>query len=423
MKITKSFHIALNIILHSKLRSWLTVIGIVIGIASIVAIVSVGQGAQQTISSNLNSLSANILTVSPGFSRAAGAGAGFRTGGGEGFSGGGASSSANAPKNLTVSDVTALRGISNIAYIMGTVSGSIEVSYLNTNSKASVQGVDPAIWKYFTTTPLSSGRYLSQGDEGIVVLGSRVANSTFSNIEINRQIEISNKTFRVVGILNQSGGSDDSRIFMPIADAVLVLDEKSSKNFDSISIEIKDISLTTDTTTQVTNLLMVSHGIFQTSKQDFTVTSPVEMQARITSTLSSVSLFLTAIAAISLIVGAIGIMNSMFTSVLEKTRDIGILKAIGAKNSDILSIFLINAAIIGLIGGLFGVLIGFLGSSVISNLASGASIGRISFASSFVSWTLIIEVLAISIGVGLVSGAIPAYRASKLRPIDALRYE
>lgn len=141
-------------------------------------------------------------------------------------------------------------------------------------------------------------------------------------------------------------------------------------------------------------------------------------------------MFLSAIATISLIVGAIGIMNTMFTSVLEKTREIGILKALGAKNRDILVIFLLNAAIIGIIGGIFGIILGIIASSYISVLAGGTTTGGMGgggfgriFSSSYVSLTLIIEVFLVSIFVGLISGAIPAYRASRLKPVDALRYE
>lgn len=424
MKITKSFKIALNIILHSKVRSWLTIIGIVIGIAAIVTIISLGQGAQRTLEQNLNSLSADIITINPGSSRAFGAGVAFRQGGG-GFEFGGPSSG-NTAKNLTTRDVMALRGIQNIAYIQGTISGSAEdASYLGKTARVSVQGVDPAVWKNFVTTELASGRYLSQGDANVVVVGSRIATSTFTDMQINRQITIGGATFRIVGILEQSG-QDDSRIYMPIENAVTILENKDRKSFDSISVKIKDLSQTDDTVEKITSALMLSHGVLQTSKQDFSVTSQKSIQERVSSTLSSMSLFLSAIAAISLVVGAIGIMNTMFTSVLEKTREIGILKAIGAKNRDILAIFLLNAGTIGLIGGIFGVIIGLLASGYLGSFISGGAggdLGRLSLANAYVSPQLVIGVFLVSIAVGLISGAIPAYRASRLKPVDALRYE
>ncbi len=429
MKIQKSFKIALNIIFHSKLRSWLTIIGIVIGIAAVVSIVSIGQGAERNLEQNLNSLNADIITISPGFSRAMGAETGFR-------SDFGGSRTGTTAKNLTVSDVMTLKGILNIAYVTGVISGSVDsVSFLGKTARGSIEGVDPSMWKNIVSSELDSGRYLSQGDLNVVVVGGRVASSTFSGMEINRQVIIGGQNFRIVGILKSSGSgggggsSDDNRIIMPIENAITVLTSKDKKTFDSIIVKVKDISITNETITEIIDRLMLSHGILQSGRQDFSVESPTSMQARISSTLSSTSVFLTAIAVISLIVGAIGIMNTMFTSVLEKTRDIGILKAIGAKDRDILTIFLLNSGIIGLIGGVLGIIIGIFASGYIGQLSGtttltggGGAFGRM-LASTYISPQLIIGVFVLSIAVGLISGAIPAYRASKLNPVDALRYE
>ncbi len=425
MKFTKSLKIALNIIFHSKLRSWLTIIGIIIGIAAIVAIVSVGQGAQRSLEQNLNTLSPDMITISSGISRAGGANSGFRSGGGGGGFDGGFSEEQNqqqiVPKNLTAKDVNILRNIQNIAVVMGVVGGSTGVSYLQKSTKVSIQGVDPSVWKTITSTDLDTGRYLSGGDINVVVIGGRVATSVFSNVQINRQININGKVFKIVGILKESGNNDDSRIFMPIENAVLVLENKDKKNYDSIIIKMKDIVLTDDTVAQITSKLMLSHGITQETKKDFSVTSLKSIQQRVSSTLSTMALFLSAIASISLIVGAIGIMNTMFTSVLEKTKEIGIMKAIGAKNRDVLMIFLLNSGIIGLIGGILGVLLGVAASTFFAKM-SGVSLGRISLTNSYVNPQLMLGVFALSLGVGLIAGAIPAYRASRLKPVDALRY-
>lgn len=424
MKIRTSLKIALNIIIHSKIRSWLTVIGIVIGIAAIVSIISIGQGAQKTLEANLNTLSADMITINSGFSRASGASAGFHGGDFGGPSGGGESrtSQGPTPKNLTYRDVIVLKSVPNVAYVMGIVSGSVDtVSYLGKSSRGSIMGVDPAVWRDMTSTELASGRYLIQGDVNCVVIGGRIASSTFTNLQVNRQISIAGKSFKIIGILKESGGSDDSRIIMPIENAVTILANKDKKTFDSIQIKIKDISLTDDTVAQITSKLMMSHGILQASKQDFSITTLKSMQERIGSALSTMSLFLSAIAAISLIVGAIGIMNTMFTSVLERTKEIGILKALGSRNKDILMIFLFNSGIIGLVGGILGIILGVVASTLISS-AAGISLGRFAL-STYVSPTLVIGVFAISMFIGLVAGAIPAYRASRLRPVDALRFE
>ncbi len=424
MKFTKALKIALNIIFHSKLRSWLTIIGIIIGIAAIVAIVSVGQGAQRSLEQNLNTLSPDIITVSSGLSRAGGASAGFRGGGGGGSGGlfGEETSQQQiVPKNLTAKDVNILRNVQNVVEIMGIIGGSTDVSYLQKSSKVSIQGVDPSVWKSITSTDLEAGRYLSGGDINVVVVGGRVANSVFTNVQVNRQINVNGKVFKIVGILKESGNSDDSRIFMPIDNAVTLLENKDKKNYDSITVKMKDIALTDDTVAQITSKLMLSHGILQQTKADFSVTSLKSIQARVTSALSTMALFLSAIASISLIVGAIGIMNTMFTSVLEKTKEIGIMKAIGAKNRDVLMIFLLNSGIIGLIGGILGVLLGVVTSAFFAQM-SGVSLGRVSLANASVSPQLMLGVFALSLGVGLISGAIPAYRASRLKPVDALRY-
>lgn len=230
MRFKKSFKIALNIMLHSRLRSWLTILGIVIGIAAIVSIVSIGEGAQRNLEQNLNTFNANIITVNPGSSRASGPEAGFR---GEFGGGGGPSSQSsggvNSPKNLTTRDVIMLKSVPNVDQVMGTISGSADVAFLAKTARASIQGVDPAVWKNIVTTELSSGRYLVQGDVNVVVVGGRIASTTFSDLEINRQVSIGGETFKIVGILKESGNSDDSRIFMPIENAAIVIEHKDIK--------------------------------------------------------------------------------------------------------------------------------------------------------------------------------------------------
>ena len=428
MRFKKSFEIALNFIFHSKLRNWLTVLGIVIGIASIVSIVSLGEGARRTLEENLNSMNANIITVNPGASRALGSSPQFRRidSSEPRIVGDWVTSSSNNQKNLTAKDVMLIKTIPNVEIVMGTVSGNAEVSYMGKKSRISIQGVDVSVWRNLINVDLESGRYLGKGDVNSVVLGNRIAETIFPDIQVNRQITIEGKNFKVVGILKESG-SDDSRIIMPIQSAIDVLD-KDGKSFDSISVKISDISITDQTIEEIKKKLMISHNILQENKIDFTIVSPRSFQERINTTMSSMSMFLGSIAGISLIVGSIGIMNSMFTSVLEKTKDIGILKAIGAKNSDILMIFLMNSMIIGLIGGILGIILGvfasgFLGQLIDTGMGNVPFMSRLSKASTYISINLLAEIFVLSIFVGLISGIIPAYRASKLKPVEALRYE
>ncbi len=334
--------------------------------------------------------------------------------------GGGTSSEA---KNITSKDVEALKLIPNIAKIEGTVSARADIDYLSETSAVNVKGVDTNVWKDIVTTKLDAGRYLSQGDTNVVVIGSRIASGRFKeDIQLNRQITIEGKPFRVVGILTASTGfgSDNNNIFMPIAMARITLKDVGEKEFNSIEIKVKDVAQIDDTLTQIESRLMLVRAVTAKTK-DFTVNSVKETQASISQALTIMTLFLGAIAGISLLVGAVGIANTMFTTVLEKTKEIGIMKSVGAKNKDILLIFLFNSAMIGLTGGIIGSFFGVLGSDLFSlftlRLAGGVS------ASAVVSPQLVIYVVGFSVLIGIIAGVVPAYKASKMNPVDALRYE
>lgn len=416
MRLKTSFELAWNILIHSKLRSWLTIIGIVIGIAAVVSIVSISQGAQQTLQSRLGQLGADTLTVTPGMSRARGTEGGFVFGGG-----GGATATSKTAKNLTSKDVLVLKNINNVLYAMGSVSGRETMAYSGKSATVSITGVDPTIWKDITAEKIASGRLLVQGDSSSVVVGNNIVTSVFKDgIPLNSQITVGGKSFKVVGILQ-----DGSGIYMPINDAKIVLDSVGVDSFNSISVKIKDVSLANDTVNLITKKLMLSRGILNSKDQDFSVMNPAAIQQTMQQTMQAMTLFLTAIAAISLLVGAVGITNTMFTSVVEKTREIGIMKAIGTKNKDILLIFLFNSGLIGLVGGIGGIILGIFGSGLVSMLGSGSSgngLGRM-FSNTAITPGLLIFALLFSLILGMVAGAIPAYRASKLKPVDALRYE
>lgn len=418
MRLKKSFQLAMNILIHSKLRSWLTIIGIIIGIAAVVSIVSISVGAEQQLESQLGSLGADILTVNPGGSRAMG-NFGFE-GGNRGPPGESVreSSSGKSSKNLTSKDVTVIKSIDNIEVVMGTVSDQGEMTYLSKKTTVSITGVDEKVWSEITTEEIESGRFLTSGDSYSIVIGERIATSTFDEIPLNSKITIEEKTFKVVGIV-----SDSNSVYMPIETARNVFEDIGEKEFNYISVKIKDVNLAEETIENIEKKLMQSRGILDEDNMDFSITNPSAMQETMQETMGTMSLFLGAIAAISLLVGGIGIANTLFTSVLEKTKEIGIMKAIGAKNKDIMMIFLINSALIGLVGGLGGIIIGIFGSGLIGSMASsGGGMTRM-FGNTAITPSLLIGALLFSIIIGMVAGVIPAYRASKLKPVDALRYE
>ncbi len=420
MRFRKSFRLALNILLHSKLRSWLTIIGIVIGVAAIVAIVSIGEGAQANVQERLSGLGADLITVSPGFERASG---GFRFGGGGSGAGASGSGITTKAKNLTEKDVHIIENVEGVSFVNGAVSGRADVFYLAESAAVSVQGVDSLAWSNIVSTELESGRYLNAGDTNVIVIGNRVAKSTFKQpLVLNRAISIEGRLFKVVGILKESGGfgGEDSRIIMPIEQARAILEDAGNDRFDSITVKASDSDLVDRVVSDIDSKLMISRHVTARNK-DYSVTSSKATQERLQDLTQTFTIFLGAIAAVSLLVGAVGIANTMFTSVLEKTKEIGIMKAIGARNFDVMIIFLLNSGLVGFVGGALGIGLGSAISAFLPNVLSGLGPGG--SVKTVVPINLLVEALLLSVIIGMVAGAIPAYRASKLKPVDALRYE
>jgi len=400
----------LNMLVHSKLRSWLTIIGIVIGVGSVVGIISLGDAMQANVQSKLSDLDLTTITISPGYTKAS-----SNMHGPAGM-GGGTSTDAE----LTKDDINALRGLDSIQYIEGEISGREGVKYAGQNATLSITGVDPQVWKYMTTLKTQSGRLLEPADKNVAVIGSDVASEIYDqNIGVNQVITINGKAVRVVGILEEEGMGGDSRIYMPIDGAVDLITDAKKDVYDSISVKAKSEDQVDELTTEIEKKLMVSRHINKEDDRDFSVTASKSMADSVTEMMSSMTLFLGAIAAVSLLVGAVGIANTMFTSVLEKTKEIGTMKAIGAKNRDILMIFLFNSAMVGLVGGILGVILGSFVSSGLQMMMGGDMTGG----GSGVSFSLMLEGLTLAVLIGVISGVVPAYRASKLKPVDALRYE
>ena len=394
--------------IHSKLRSWLTIIGIVIGVSSVIAIVSIGEGMEQSLNAQIDDLGGDILTITPGFSRSGDKHYQTLT-----------SSSTQATEEETVldrSDVQALRGIPDIYLIDTRIRGNVDVSYRGKTGSLSLTGVDQKVWSKITTEEIRDGRMLDSADQNVIVIGASLADNYFDqSLGINKAINIEGSSFRIVGILDDQS----TNVIMPIQMAYQVLNNKEKDIYDSIVIKIRDEENLDAVVEKIEYKLMITRHVTE-SDRDFTVTSNVQIMAMRSEMMGSVSLFLTAIAAVSLLVGVVGITNTMFTSVLEKTKEIGIMKAIGARNRDILTIFLFNAGLIGLVGGIIGVVLGIILSGALPYLMGDL---RLVSGGTIVSLDVVILALSISVLVGMVAGAIPAYQGSKLKPVDALRYE
>ncbi|MFA5796420.1 MAG: ABC transporter permease [Candidatus Woesearchaeota archaeon] len=415
MRFVKCLKHAFSMVLHSKLRSWLTILGIVIGVASVIAIISIGEGMQQSLNNRLSGLGGDILTVTAGFSRG-----GSMLQQHHGGAGGGPQTSMDQATEEKIilgrTDLQALKGIPDIELIDVKISGQVEVSYLGKSGTVSLTGVDQKVWSKITTLKIKEGRMLDSADQNVVVIGGRLAKSYFSQpISINKMITIENSAFRVVGILDD----ESNGIYMPIQMAYQIVDNKENEVYDSIIIKIRNEEDLDNVIEKIEQKLMNVRHVTPTTK-DFSVSSTKQMMEARAQTMSAVNTFLVAIAAISLLVGAVGIANTMFTSVLEKTKEIGIMKSIGAKNKDIMMIFLLNAAFIGLIGGIIGVFFGIMLSGIMPLFLGDYSLLT---GGTLVSTNSIMMALSVSIIVGILAGVIPAYQASKLKPVDALRYE
>lgn len=414
MKLSKCFKYALLMVLHSKIRSWLTILGIVIGVASVIAIMSIGTGLRQTVTSQLGNLGSDLITLTAGSLRGTNIFGPMREGR-DFFVSTGASASKEQPK-LTRLDVQVLKSIPEISLIDTQISGNVNVSYFGKSGSVRLTGVDQKVWSRITTLKIKEGRFLNSGDQNVIVIGGRLSETYFGKkLGINQILLIESNVFRVVGIIDDQS----TNIYMPLNIAYQVLDNKETNVYDTIIMKVNDESQLNEIINKTTKKLINSRHVTEKT-QDFSITSNAQISATRTSMMSTMNNFLIAIAAVSLIVGAVGIANTMFTSVLEKTKEIGIMKAIGARNRDILTIFLMNAALIGVVGGFLGVFFGIILSAALPSLVGETNFLR---EGTFVSLHSILVAMIVSVLISMLAGLIPAYQASKLKPVDALRFE
>ena len=403
MKNLELAELALNSLRYRSLRSWLAILGIVIGVASIISLISISVGMNEQIQKNLGGLGANIITISPGGARA----------GSMGFGGGGPPGESSSSAQITFSEADTLRRVAGVSKIDARVEGRASVSFMNKNTSISIIGVEPAAFPESSSTTILTGRSLGSSDTSSAVLGYSVATETFNGSMLNKQIKIKGIAFRVVGILNQSGASfsgPDRNIFISQKAAKKLFNQ--TDKVSSLVAIAQDGANPDDVAGNLSKTLRALHRVSE-DKQDFTVSTASSLQSTLTTVTNTLALFLGGIASISLIVGGIGVANAMFTSVLEQTRYIGLLKSLGTRRGTIMKLFLFEAGMVGLVGGLLGVALSFFGSAVLSGFGLPSKI----------SFELVLLGLGFSIVIGAVSGLIPARNASAVAPVEALRYE
>ena len=400
----ESFLMAWASLVANKLRSLLTMLGIIIGVAAVIALVSIGNGVKQDIEDSISSLGSNLLVVLPGAPRTPGA-----------------RSSQGSMKSLKISDYEAIAKLEGVKAASPMTNGSYVVIYQNKNWTTSVAGVNSNFQDVNNWT-MTSGRFFSdknvQNRERVAVVGQTVVKNLFADEDpVGKEIRVKNIPFRVIGVLKSKGngtmGNDQD-------DTVLIPYTTSMERVEGIDylrrvyVVAKDDEGIDRLQADIENLLRVRHNIKDTNLDDFNIQNMKSIMETVAQTTGTFTLFLGAVAAISLVVGGIGIMNIMLVSVTERTREIGVRKALGATYSVIVTQFLIEAVVISLIGGFIGIAFGIGASKVI---------GMVSGMSTIVSVPTIIMSFAFSMAIGLIFGIYPARKAAKLNPIDALHYE
>mgnify|MGYP002613525179 FL=1 len=400
----ESFLMAWASLIANKMRSILTMLGIIIGVAAVIALVSIGNGVKQDIQNSISSLGSNLLMVMPGAPRTPGV-----------------RPTAGSMKSLKVADYEAIAKLDGVKAVSPMTNGAYVVIYQNKNWTTSVSGVN-ANYLDVNNWTMKSGRFLSnkniQNRERVAVVGKTVAKNLFGDEDpVGAEIRVKNIPFRVIGVLNSKGsgamGNDqDDMVIIPYTTAMERVD--GIDYLRMLYVVAKDENGIDRLQSDIENLLRVRHGIKDTNLDDFNIQNMNSIMETMEETTGTLTLFLGAVAAISLVVGGIGIMNIMLVSVTERTREIGIRKALGATYFVIVTQFLIEAVVISLMGGLIGIALG-IGASKLISLASGMS--------TVISIPTIVLSFAFSMAIGLVFGIYPARKAAKLNPIDALHYE
>ncbi|GGL52848.1 ABC transporter permease [Sporolactobacillus putidus] len=387
MNLLTSINMALRNIRANKTRAFLTMLGIIIGVSSVIVLVAIGQGSSKSVADSVNSLGTNLITVNI----------------------------MNTDTPYTMDDIGQVQKVYGVKSISPVLTGRVTVQNGSTSTQVALTGTNA---DYLTTRQLSvgDGRFISTIDDQYrqkeVVLGSQVAQTLFGSASpVNQSVLINGNRYNVIGVLNTKGGSmgqsSDQSVFIPFSTAQRLLQTTHITQFYAQADNQQDVNIA---------MAGIQRAVGQvySNTDDYTVINQQDVMNAMDSVTQTMTMLLGGIAGISLLVGGIGIMNIMFVSVTERTREIGIRKAIGAKRRDILLQFLIESTVLSMIGGLCGVAIGLLAGWIYTTVTGGLAVYSI---------TVIVFAFLFSALIGIIFGVFPANKASKLSPIEALRFE
>ena len=411
MKIGQTLLEALESLTANKMRSGLTVLGIIIGVAAVIALMAIGNGTQSSITSQIEGIGVNLLFVSSGAQLQ--------------------SQTVRNVKPLTLADANALldsNAAPDVQAVAPIIQANSEVSVNGQSARETIYGITPSYGQVSNDT-VTEGDFISEQNvnarSAVAVIGPDTAQNLFGRTEnvVGQTIRVGTTPFRVIGVLASKGGSgfgnQDDRVLVPLTTAQVRLSRRQTTNaIDQIEVQASSSEGVTAAQDEITQILRARHKTAEGS-DDFTIRTQEDILSTATTITGTMTAFLGGIAAISLLVGGIGIMNIMLVSVSERTREIGLRKALGARKRDILVQFLVELMVLSLTGGVLGILVAWLLTLLISGLiaASGSSIQAV------ISGNSILLATVFSMSVGLLFGLYPANRAANLQPVEALRYE
>jgi putative ABC transport system permease protein len=390
-----------------KLRSFLTILGVVIGVAAVISLMSIGKGVTASVLENIQSMGSDLITIRPGA---------FTFGGVRGGS----------AQTLTMEDAEAIAELEYVSAVAPSYSSNLQLVVGSENINSSVTGVTPEYWEV-QNLELASGAFFSEYDyqrgAKVVVIGSNVKEDLFGDTDpVGQQMRMGSIIVRVVAVLEESSGgfmnTSDDTIFIPLtALQQTVAQQRTAQGervVSTIMLTVSDEEQADYVVEEITSLLRDRHRLSSTDDDDFNIMSVQEIAETISETSATLTLLLGAIAAISLLVGGIGVMNIMLVSVLERTREIGIRKALGARELEICLQFLFEAAFLTLAGGIIGVILGWLVAYIVDTMG---------VMNTLVTADVVFLAVGVSAAIGLIFGFVPALNASRLNPIEALRSE